>query len=334
MAFETTLLDPSTPFTNGQYFVKIRNETKNSEAIAPGLLAGDNNNNPWIGNHTVLSADVDDEITVTIQGNDETNSDNDMVFLKAESDEPLFAELGGFLEPDGNHVFLNKLGEDADTFTSLLTQNLILFGFQPTQNHTGFIPKGDNSLSGWDTEASEALEIRNANAGERWQFGIKFKINSENFNALHIKVHGGHPNATSGASGTIMTVSVPLTVSSVTQNPTDPAPGTEPSFPLELLNTENKENGAHWAKIKNVTKGTQITSSALGFPSGSRYVFQQIEAERGDEIVLTLQVNDAIATGQDEVYAVATPGLGVTSATVGGLLRPDDATITFFNPTT
>ena len=42
MAFETTLLDPSTPFTNGQYFVKIRNETKNSEAIA-GLLAGDDN---------------------------------------------------------------------------------------------------------------------------------------------------------------------------------------------------------------------------------------------------------------------------------------------------
>ena len=131
-----------------------------------------------------------------------------------------------------------------------------------------------------------------------------------------------------------MTISVPLTVASVTQNPSDPTPGAEPSFPLELVNTQNLNNGVHWAKIKNVTKGTQITSSALGFPMGLRYVFEELEAERGDEIVLTLQVNDAISTGSDEVYAVATPGLGVTSATVGGLLRPDDANITFFNATT
>ena len=82
----------------------------------------------------------------------------------------------------------------------------------------------------------------------------KITINSENFNALHIKVQGGHPNATSGASGTIMTVSVPLTVSSVVQNPAASTPGVEPTFPLELLNTENTNNGVHWAKIKNVTK--------------------------------------------------------------------------------
>ena len=170
-----------------------------------------------------------------------------MVFLKAESDQPLFAELGGFLEPDGDHVFLNRFASEREdtalpTGAFTLYQNVFpMFGFEPTQNYTGFIPSGDNSVSGWDdTRDFEAVEIRNANAGDRWQFGVKFTINSENFNALHIKVQGGHPNATSGASGTIMTVSVPLTVSSVVQNPAASTPGTEPTFPLELLNTENK----------------------------------------------------------------------------------------------
>lgn len=342
MAFETTLLDPSTPYTNGLYFVKVMNVTKNTEVTAGLFSSGADTTNQWPGNHTVLTADVEDEIIVTLQGNDETNSDNDMVFLKAESDQPLFAELGGFLEPDGDHVFLNRFASEREdtalptgAFGALYQNVFPMFGFQPTQNYTGFIPSGDNSVSGWDdTRDFEAVEIRNANAGERWQFGVKFKINSENFNALHIKVHGGHPNATSGASGTIMTVSVPLTVSSVVQNPAASTPGVEPTFPLELLNTENTNNGVHWAKIKNVTKGTQIKSSALGFPMGQRYVFETLEAERGDEIVLTLQLNDAMATGTDEVYAVATPGLGVTSATVGGLLRPDDESITFFNATT
>ena len=127
-----------------------------------------------------------------------------------------------------------------------------------------------------------------------------------------------------------MTLRVPITVASVTQNPSDPTPGVEPSFPLELINTENTNVGVHWAKIKNVTKGTQKVSSALGYPMGLRYVFEELEAEQGDEIVVTLQVNDAMDTGTDEVYAVATAGLGVTGATVGGLLRPDDESITFF----
>ena len=34
MAFETTLLDPSTPYTNGLYFVKVMNVTKNTEVTA------------------------------------------------------------------------------------------------------------------------------------------------------------------------------------------------------------------------------------------------------------------------------------------------------------
>ena len=37
-----------------------------------------------------------------------------MVFLKAESDQPLFAELGGFLEPDGDHVFLNRFASERE----------------------------------------------------------------------------------------------------------------------------------------------------------------------------------------------------------------------------
>ena len=164
-------------------------------------------------NHTVLTADVDDEIIVTIQGNDETTGSKDMVFLKAESDEPLFATVGGFTAADGAHIFLNSFASEQNPFqdaTPTIPVPIAIFGFQPSQNHTGFIPKGDNSVSGWDTTEFQAIEIRNANAGERWQFGVKFTVNSENFNALHIKVHGGFPNAVTGASGTINDCNCPV----------------------------------------------------------------------------------------------------------------------------
>ena len=49
MGFETTLLDPSTPFTNGQYFVKIRNVTKNSEVSYWRIfLSGADTTNQWV----------------------------------------------------------------------------------------------------------------------------------------------------------------------------------------------------------------------------------------------------------------------------------------------
>ena len=105
MAFETALLNSTSPHTNGQYYVKIRNVTKNSEVIGGAFNSGSVNANLWQGNHTVLNADINDEIILTIQANDETNSDNDMVFLKAESDKDLSVQLGGFLEPDGNHLW-------------------------------------------------------------------------------------------------------------------------------------------------------------------------------------------------------------------------------------
>ena len=163
MAFETTLLNPTSPHNNGLYYVKIRNVTKNSEVIGGAFSSGSVNTNLWQGNHTVLDADINDEIIVTIQANDETSSSNDMVFLKAESDEDLSVQLGGFLEPDGNHVFLNRFASEQEQQSSSPASQFLnllpLFGIQPIINSTGFIPTGDNSLSGWDTEAFQALEV-------------------------------------------------------------------------------------------------------------------------------------------------------------------------------
>ena len=66
-----------------------------------------------------------------------------MVFFKAESDQPLFAELGGFLEPDGDHVFLNRFASEREDTAlyrriwSTIPKRLVLFGFEPTQNLYG-----------------------------------------------------------------------------------------------------------------------------------------------------------------------------------------------------
>ena len=72
------------------------------------------------------------------------------------------------LEPDGDHVFLNRFASEREdtalptgAFGALYQNVFPMFGFEPTQNYTGFIPSGDNSVSGWDdTRDFEAVEIK------------------------------------------------------------------------------------------------------------------------------------------------------------------------------
>ena len=54
MPFETTLLDPSTSFTSGLYFIKVTNITKNSAVIAGNFSSGADNANTWVGNLSLI----------------------------------------------------------------------------------------------------------------------------------------------------------------------------------------------------------------------------------------------------------------------------------------
>lgn len=339
--FETTFLSQS-GVSGGTYQVLVRNLTKNTQVTATGIQAGADNSNLWAGNYSVLEAAVGDEIIVTFEGRDETSGGNDMLFLKAESDEPVYATIGGLID-DANILYLNKFASEnpapSNPVSNQFLSLLYMLGTDPIENHTGYIPIGDNSLSGWDTEEYQALELQNADSADRFQFGIKFTINSENFNALHVKVSGGHPNPITvpASASTIMTVKIPINVETVLSNPTDPVPPTEPTFPTSLINTTDIFPGRIWAKLKNATKGRQVISSALGYVTqGGRNVFPILDAEVGDELVLTVQVNDSLTLsgGEDEVYLISSLNNTINSATVGGLLQPDDPTIVFRNPTT
>ena len=103
--FETTFLSQS-GVSGGTYQVLVRNLTKNTQVTAAGIQAGADTTNPWTGNYSVLEAAVGDEIIVTFEGRDETTGGNDMLFLKAESDEPVYATIGGLID-DANILYLN-----------------------------------------------------------------------------------------------------------------------------------------------------------------------------------------------------------------------------------
>lgn len=340
--FETAFLNGSTALLGGSYVCLVTNLTRNTQISEGSLSAGADNTNSSPFGGASLTAAVGDEIVVTIEGTDETTSSStisDMLYLKAESDEPVFATIGGLIN-NGNILHLNRFAsENPEPSPYISTQFLTLLyaiGTDPIENHTGYIPIGDNSLSGWNTQAYEALQFRNATAGDRFQFGIKFTVNSENFNALHVKVVGGYPSPITvpAASSTIMTLAIPLNVETVLSNPTTPVPPNEPTFPTSLINTTDTAPARVWAKLKNETKGRQVKSSTLGIRHGERNVFPLLDAETGDELVLTVQVNDSIDEGEDTVHLISSLNSGITSATVGGLLQPDDPIIVFKNATT
>lgn len=337
--FETAFLNGSSALNGGEYVCLVTNLTRNTQISKAGILAGADSTNIGTFSAPGITAAVGDEIVITFESTDETIGGNDMLFLKAESDEPVFATIGGLIN-DGNILHLNKFASEnpdsSSTSSNQFSALLYTIGTDPIENHTGYIPIGDNSVSGWDTEAYQALEFQNAVSGDRFQFGIKFTINSENFNALHVKVSGGHPNpiTTPAVNSTIMTVVIPINVETVLSNPTTPVPPNEPTFPTSLINTTDTAPGRVWAKLKNETKGRQVKSSALGTRHGERNVFPLLDAEVGDELVLTVQINDSIDEGEDTVHLIGSLNSGITSATVGGLLQPDDPTIVFRNATT